>query len=218
MKRPRICVSIIDNNVEAIKAIEPLIDLFEVRIDLIGQGWSEMVKYISKPWIACNRSANEGGKAGPDEVKRIDELIRGANNGACYVDIEYRTENLKDVVPLIKAGSKCLISYHDITGTPSYDTLVGLVQSQLEAGADICKVVTTAQSFADNLTLLKLINNFPEAKLVAFAMGDIGITSRILCPLAGGYFTYASMATGKESAGGQRTVAELIDLYQYIKR
>lgn len=218
MKKPRICVSIVENNIMAVKTIEPLVDLFEVRIDLIGEGWAELVKNIDKPWIACNRSSSEGGKASLDEVKRVEELIWGANNGACYVDIEYRTENLKDIVPLIKAGSKCLISYHDLIGTPSYDTLVSLVESQLEAGADICKVVTTARSFAENLTVLKLIKNFPDAKLVAFAMGDVGITSRVLCPLVGGYFTYASMAPGMESASGQRTVAELRDLYKYIER
>ena len=31
MKKPRICVTIVDNNLEAIKEIEPEIDLFEVR-------------------------------------------------------------------------------------------------------------------------------------------------------------------------------------------
>jgi 3-dehydroquinate dehydratase I len=217
MKKPQICASIIDRDLEAVKEIEWLVDLFEVRMDLIGPDWPEMVKYIKKPWIACNRSEEEGGAAGPDEVKRIDELVWAAEAGACYVDIEYRTKNLADILPLIKARSECLISYHDVVGTPSYDTLVNLVESQLKAGADICKVVTTAQSFEDNLTVLKLISRFPEAKIVSFAMGEAGTLSRVLCPLVGGYFTFGCVASGKEAASGQITVRELHETYGYLK-
>jgi 3-dehydroquinate dehydratase-1 len=217
MKRPRICVTIIDGDIEAIKQIEPKVDLFEVRIDLIGPGWTEIVKLIKKPWIACNRSPREGGKAGKDEVQRIEELIWAATAGACYVDIEYLTRDLADVIPIIKARSRCIISHHDMQATPSFNNLLAIVKGQLKAGADICKIVTTAQRFKDNLTVLKLINRFPESKLVAFAMGEAGVTSRILCPLVGGYFTYACMAEGKESASGQRTVAELREIYKFVK-
>ncbi len=94
--------------------------------------------------------------------------------------------------------------------------LVGIAESQIQGGADICKIVTTAQSFEDNLTILKLIRKFPEAKMVAFAMGEAGRISRILSPLAGGYFTYACMAQGKESAAGQIPVRELNELYGYL--
>jgi hypothetical protein len=38
MKRPKICAVIVNNEIEAVKRIEPLVDLFEVRIDLIGAG------------------------------------------------------------------------------------------------------------------------------------------------------------------------------------
>ena len=102
MPRPRICVTIVDNNLEAIKEIEPLIDLFEVRLDLIGPDWQELVKFIKKPWIACNRSREEGGKRRRDEVTRIEELLWAAEAGASIVDIEYRTKDLADIVTLIK--------------------------------------------------------------------------------------------------------------------
>jgi 3-dehydroquinate dehydratase I len=217
MKKPRICVTIVENNLEAITEIEPLIDLFEVRLDLIGQDWPELVKFIRKPWIACNRSPEEGGKGSPDEVSRIEELLWAAEAGACIVDIEYRTKNLADTIALIKSKAQCLVSFHEIVGTPAYDTLVGIAEGQLRAGADICKIITTAQSFEDNFTLLKLIKKFPETKIVAFAMGESGRISRILSPLAGGYFTYACISPGKESAAGQVSVKELIEIYEYIK-
>jgi 3-dehydroquinate dehydratase len=34
------------------------------------------------------------------------------------------------------------------------------------------------------LTVLQLISGFPGKRIIAFAMGDKGLASRILCPLA----------------------------------
>ncbi len=48
------------------------------------------------------------------------------------------------------------------------------------------------------------------------AMGPLGFASRVLCPLVGGYFTYASIERGKESASGQITVRELKKLYEMV--
>ena len=36
MIRPEICASIVNEDFDAIKRVEPLVDLYEVRIDLIG--------------------------------------------------------------------------------------------------------------------------------------------------------------------------------------
>ena len=91
-----------------------------------------------------------------------------------------------------------------------------IVQRELDAGADICKVVTTAQRFEDNLATLQLIAEFPKTKIVSFAMGPLGFTSRFLCPLVGGDFTYASIEKGKESASGQITVSDLRKLYEMV--
>jgi 3-dehydroquinate dehydratase type I len=217
MKKPRICVTLVENNLETVKEIEPLIDLFELRLDLIGPEWPELAKFIQKPWIACNRSPEEGGKGSSNEISRVEELMWAAEAGACIVDIEYRINNLTEVVALIKPKAECLISFHDMVSTPSYNTLVRIAEGQLRAGADICKIVTTAQNFEDNLTILKLIRNFPEARMVAFAMAEAGRMSRILSPLAGGYFTYACTAVGKESAAGQVPLREMMEIYEIIR-
>jgi len=216
MKRPRICAVIATKDSELIEAIEPLVELFEVRIDLIGGGWQELVKQLNKPWIACNRRAEEGGKWGGDETKRIDELLKAVKLGAEIVDIELGTRNLEEAIPVIKQRAKCLLSFHELEKTPSLDRMKGIVQRQLEAGADICKVITTAQRFDDNLTVLQLITESPKTKMVSFAMGPLGLASRILCPLVGGDFTYASIEKGKESAPGQLTVRELRKLYNMV--
>ena len=216
MNKPRICTVIVNDDLEAIKAVEPISDLFEVRIDLIGHGWHEMVGRLKKPWIACNRIAGEGGSWHGREAERIAELLRAVELGADVIDLELGTESLEEIARKIDKRAKLLLSYHDLKGTPPLDNMREIVERQLQAGADICKIVTTARSFEDNLAVLQLIPDFPKIRVVSFAMGPSGFTSRVLCPLVGGDFTYASIEKGKESAPGQVTVKELTKIYGMI--
>ncbi len=216
MNKPKICASITDKDINAIKEIEPLVDLFEVRIDIIADGWQDIVKQLDKPWIACNRLAEEGGKWHDNEARRIEKLLEATSLGADIVDIELRTKNLDKIVNTIKKRAECLISYHDMKKTPSLDEMKIIVKRQLKAGADICKIVGTANSFEDNLNVLKLISEFSEQRIVSFAMGTPGIVSRMMCPVIGGDFTYTSINKGKESAPGQITVKKLIQMYEIM--
>ena len=216
MRKPGICATITNNDLKAAKEVEPLVDLFEVRIDLIGDGWQELARQLEKPWIACNRSTDEGGRGEGNEARRIEKLLQAIELGAQIIDVELRTKNLGNIIQLVKKKTRCLLSFHDLEKTPSFDTMKQIVNQQSKAGADICKVVTTARSFEDNLSVLQLISEFPKTKLVSFAMGPLGVTSRVLCPLVGGDFTYASIEKGKESAPGQITVRDLTKIYEMV--
>ena len=216
--KPRICAAIINKDLKAIKEIEPFVELFEVRIDLIGDGWPNLAKQLKKPWIGCNRRADEGGEWEGDEARRVAKLLKAIELGADIIDLELRTTNLGQAMKLIKKRAKCLLSFHELEGTPPLDEMREIVQRQLEAGADVCKIVTTAQRFEDNLSILQLISEFPQTRIVSFAMGPLGFASRVLCPLVGGDFTYASIEQGKESASGQITVRELRKIYDMVAR
>ena len=218
MKKPRICAVIVNNDLEAVREVEPFVDLFEVRIDLIGDGWQELVKQFEKLWIACNRRVDEGGKWEGNEARRVEKLLEATELGADIIDLELRTTNLRQAIELIKQRAKCLLSFHELERTPPLNSLREIVQRQLEAGADVCKIVTTAQRVEDNLTILQLISEFPKTRIVSLAMGPLGFASRVLCPLVGGDFTYASIEQGKESAPGQITVRELRKLYEMVVR
>ena len=213
MKRPRICGAIVSDDLEMIKRFEPFVALLEVRIDLIGDGWQKVAARLEKPWIACNRSVSEGGGWKGDETSRVEELLRAMELGADMVDVDLGTENLGEVVGRIKRKAKCIISFHQFERTPPLSELKGLVHRQLDAGADVCKVITTAEKFQDNLTALQLIAEFPRARVLSFAMGALGVACRILCPMVGGDFTYASLGEGRESASGQMTVGEMRQVY-----
>ncbi|MDD4984434.1 MAG: type I 3-dehydroquinate dehydratase [Dehalococcoidales bacterium] len=218
MKKPGICAVITNRDEKALRGVEPFAELFEVRIDLIGEGWQDIARQLEKPWIACARRPVEGGRWERSEAERTEVLVKASELGCAMVDIEVETGELGKTMLQIKKRTKCLLSFHELKKTPSLNSLKEIVKKQMEAGADVCKVITTAESLEDNLTTLKLITDFPKTRIVSFAMGPLGLVSRVLCPLVGGDFTYASIEEGKESAPGQITVRQLRKLYEMVPR
>ena len=213
---PRICVPIISES-QNIGEAALLADLYEVRIDLIGREWRRVASQLKKPWVACNRRVEEGGLWREKEDKRIKELLSALELGAAYVDIELGTEGLGTIVPKIKGKAEVIISYHNLNTTPPVERLRLIVSNQVAAGADICKVVTTANSITDNVVMLELVRLFPEVRLISFAMGMLGQISRVMSPLAGGFMTWASAEEGSESAEGQLAVSDLRRIYRCVE-
>jgi 3-dehydroquinate dehydratase-1 len=217
MNKQKLCASIINTDIQAIKTVEPLVDLFEVRIDLIGDDWIKIAPRLHKPWIACNRTVEEGGKWNGNEARRIEKLLQAIELGAQIVDVEHNAKNVENIIQFVKKRATCLISFHDFEKTPSLDTLKQIVQKELKQGADICKIVTTARSFEDNLTVLQLVREFPETRIVTFTMGPTGFMSRVLAPLVGADFTYGAVEKGKESAPGQIPVTDMFKIYEMME-
>ena len=217
MDKPRICAVITTQDVDSMRKVEPLADLFEVRIDMIGQGWQDVARAIKKPWIATNRLKAEGGLWEGSEEARQGELLRALNLGVSVVDIELAAPELDEIVPVIKKKARCLISHHDTQRTPPPTELRRIIENEMAAGADICKIVTTARNFDDNINVMGMISEFRPADVVAFAMGPRGQMSRIFCLLCGGAFTYAAANEGAQSAAGQFTVSQLRRIYEMMR-
>jgi 3-dehydroquinate dehydratase-1 len=77
------------------------------------------------------------------------------------------------------------------------------------------KMVATAQTTVDSLRLLDLYENARELNLIAFAMGDAGVISRVLCVIIGNApFTYAALE--KAISPGQLTIKQMRKLYERI--
>ncbi len=217
MHSPDICASITSvNDVGTAIAARDYVALYEVRIDLIGPTWRHIVRDLPRPWIACNRIPSEGGQALEPEPERCAVLREAADLGADVIDIELLAPGLSDVLEWAKGRTLVLISYHDLNATPCEEMLDGVVSRQCAAGADINKVVTTAEAQGDNVTMLRLIRRHPHLSMVSFAMGSVGMASRVLAPLVGARFTYASLAEGSEAAPGQLTVDNLHAMYEML--
>jgi len=214
--KAKICVVITKNDPRILKnALLYKPDLIELRIDMIGSGWEKLAHECDLPWIATNRKKDQGGLWRWDERERIKQLKKAIELGASIVDVELTTKNFEKIVDLIKKSrSKCLISYHNFRRTPNFLALKKIVKKQIDAGADIWKVVTTAKKFEDNATTLQLIQEF-NTPGISFAMGNLGLLSRVLCPLVGGSFTYAT-AEKVKSGLGQISIEELRKIYKLV--
>jgi 3-dehydroquinate dehydratase-1 len=217
MIKPRICAVLTSAETGILEACSQMADLYELRMDLIGPGWKEVAAAIHKPWIATLRMGEEGSGWLQGEERRKEELIAALQAGAAMVDVDISMPGLAEFVPVIKRKAECIVSYHNYNDTPPFERLKEVVEAELAAGADICKIATTAGSSSDNLTVLRLIGEFPGLRMIALAMGSAGQPSRLLGPLAGAEFAYAAVASGQESAPGQLPLAETFYLYRMLK-
>lgn len=217
MRSPDICGCVVSvDDLDLALEVREQVALYEVRIDLIGPEWPHVAAALSRPWIACNRTSSQGGRYDGCEGERLDVLRHAVALGAAMVDIELNAPDAEPFVREMRGRARMLVSHHDFEGTAEEEELLETVRREQELGADICKVVTTARRAEDMATVLRLAARCRPAQVVAFAMGPAGMASRVLAPLAGSPFTYASLARGSESAPGQLTVQCLRAIYDAI--
>lgn len=149
------------------------------------------------------------------------KLITAIHAGAAFVDLEIEAPPMMSKRlrrETRENGTVFVRSYHDYKGTDSIEALKALTEKCFAIGADIAKIVTmAAPCTGDNQSpdvdrVLSLYDHFDPAKLIAFAMGDAGKTSRIQCLAKGAPFTYASLNEEDTAAPGQMTTREMRDI------
>ena len=169
----------------------------------------------------CRRKAFGGHFTGSLNAE-IELLQKAAEAGAHIVDLEVesaeqttRPQLAKFRAALRAASAALLISSHDFSRTRRPDGLNQTAQRIAEFEPEFIKVVSTARSLADNLSVLKMIEDQSlSTHLVGIAMGEEGLISRVLSVRAGAAFTFASAADGAETAPGQVSARTLLDLYR----
>ncbi len=210
-----ICVTLGRSRHKRMKAehqhlVEQGADLVELRLDYIGRAvsLSRLIEDRPGPVIVTARRRGDGGRWLKSEEERQMLLRSAIAAGVEYVDIE------ADIASQIAryGTTKRIISYHDMDETP--DNLEDLHAAMSEEDADIIKIATMANSFADNLRMIELIKN-AKIPTIGICMGEAGMITRILANRLGSPFTYATFAGGKKMAPGQLDWKEMKDLYQY---
>jgi 3-dehydroquinate dehydratase/shikimate dehydrogenase len=161
----------------------------------------------------CRRKAYGGSFDGP-LVAELELLTKAVQCGCQIIDLELESaEECRSVqLAKLRTGTALIISYHDFTRTKSLEQAANRIEA---FRPDFVKVVSTARTLADNLTVLRLIEDRSLAsQIVGIAMGEEGIVSRLLGPRAGAAFTFASFSDGTETAPGQVTAESMRDLYR----
>ena len=169
--------------------------------------------------IATCRRKDNGGNFTGSLTTEMDILLKAAQAGCRIVDLE--VESAEEARPsqlekfrdgLRAAGTALLVSFHDFVRTRGLDEAADRIAA---FEPDYVKVVSTAHSLADNLAVLRLIEDRSRsAHVVGIAMGEEGLVSRVLAPRSGAAFTFASLDHGAETAPGQVTARTLRDLYR----
>ncbi len=216
--KPLICVAVTGRNTEqTITRIQGLSspDLIEIRFDysleLIDP--SQIRDATETPLIATNRPAYQGGLSKEAKEGRHRTLYEACEAGFEYADVELAAPGSGDAVKRVHdAGSRCILSHHDFEATPTLEELNRLHARAKSMGADVVKLVGTATCYDDNIIYLAYLSAKPGN--VSFGMGLHGVPSRVLSPIMGGAFTYASTGEGEESAAGQLTLSKMRELYE----
>lgn len=157
--------------------------------------------------ITCRREREKGHWKGTEDARLA--LLRSAIvAGVEYVDLE------EDTARLIRryGKTKRIISYHNFDDTPADIEAIHARLCQLDP--DVVKLVTMANSPADNVRVLKLVAN-SKVPTTAFCMGELGVVSRILTGRYGAPFTYSTYSKERTLAPGQLSFDEMRDIYRY---
>jgi 3-dehydroquinate dehydratase/shikimate dehydrogenase len=222
----KVCVAIIGSTaaemLEKASAVAKETPFLEFRLD-----------YLEKPLLAlpklkhfftdntaatgiatCRRTAN-GGKFSGNVAAEIEVLSKAAAAGFHIVDLELESaEAMKkgELQNLRDTGVALIISHHDFTATKDLD---GIYKRILPFQPDFIKIVPTAKSLVDNVTLMRFIERMEDhSNIIGICMGDAGIISRVLGVRAGSAFTFAAATVGEETGPGQIAARTLIETYR----
>jgi 3-dehydroquinate dehydratase/shikimate dehydrogenase len=162
----------------------------------------------------CRRTAN-GGKFSGKVADEIEILSKASAAGFHIVDVELESvevmkkgelQNLRDT------GVALIISHHDFNATKDLD---GIYKRIAPFQPDFIKIVPTAKSLVDNVTLMRFIERMEDhTNIIGICMGDAGIISRVLGVRAGSAFTFAAATVGEETGPGQIAARTLIETYR----
>jgi 3-dehydroquinate dehydratase/shikimate dehydrogenase len=165
--------------------------------------------------IATCRLKEHGGRFDGTPVTELDILLKAAASGLQMVDLELESaEALKasDLKKLRETGVGLIISHHDFKETKNLDAIYERIQI---FAPDFVKIVPTARTLTDNVTLMRFIERMSDhANIIGICMGEAGVISRVLGLRAGSVFTFAATSAGEETAPGQISARTLIDNFR----
>ncbi len=214
MNSGKICVSVAaktaDEMIAKIKQAESLADVIEVRFDSLlideVERAGEIVRSTTLPIISTFRPREQGGFRELTDSERDAFWCSGI--GTAYCDVE---EEFVEATRPWPWGER-ICSFHDFEGVPA--DVESKVECLRATEAEFIKAAVTANDVADAIPIWKLLTTSEPQSTIPIAMGDAGKWTRILGLAHGAFITYASLESGGETAPGQVSASDLIDVYR----
>src|SRR5271166_4132356 len=225
LRLPRVCVAVSASDPgELVEKAEGLIrdnPFLEFRLDHISKPALALPKikhflesHSGVTVIATCRRVASGGKFRGSIASQLDILSKASAAGCQLVDVELQTAQKckPEQLQKLRARAALILSYHDFRGTKKLDETL---EKMRQFPADFYKVVSTATTLSDNVSMIKFLGRESDNhSLVGLCMGEQGIISRVLGVRAGSVFTFAAVSPGEETAPGQVTAQELRSVYR----
>ncbi len=220
MNNGKICVSVCaetaEEMLEQIRRAEDSADVIEVRLDCLQpKQIHKAFAFLAskKPLLLTYRPKKQGGKAEDDLNNRKLLWIVFVLNGSLdtkklWFDYEEDLTNLQKV-----SNPVTIRSYHDFSGTPEN---LSEIFGHLSAKSDVAKIAVQADDISDSIAVWKLLEKAQSEnkQIIPIAMGEAGKWTRILGLAHGALMTYAALNAGNETAPGQISAQDLIDIYR----
>jgi 3-dehydroquinate dehydratase/shikimate dehydrogenase len=181
-------------------------DLVELRLDSVADpDVTAALAGRTTPVIVTCRPEWEGGAFKDSESERRKILESALEQGAEYVDVEFKAGFAPDLLAAT-GGKRIVLSTHDFEGVPA--DLIDRVRAMRAARAEIVKVAVTSHSLSDNLRLLQL-ERAPNTILIG--MGSPGAPTRVLAAHFHSLWSYA----GDGYAPGQISAARMLNEFRF---
>ncbi len=204
MTDSKICLcltaSTLAKNLEILNQYRKWIDIAELRADYLTPDEALNIRKFPElakiPTILTVRRTCDGGTFSGGESGRTTIFARGlsfadqdASKNFAYVDLEedYNVSSLQDAA--LAFNIKIIRSYHNMTDS-NFD-IVEKMLSMKKTGFEIPKVACMANNLSDTTNVFKQMKNVDFDHIVC-AMGNYGVTTRILAKQLGSFLTYCS--------------------------
>jgi 3-dehydroquinate dehydratase / shikimate dehydrogenase len=225
LRLPRVCVAVTDSDPAAlVDKAEALIrdnTFLEFRLDYLPRpslALPRIKRFMEyHPHLTaiatCRRTAS-GGKFKGSLASQLDILGKAGASGCQLLDIELQSavKCKPEQLQRLRSKSALILSYHDFRATKN---LEHTLEKMVKVPADFYKIVGTATTLYDNVTMMKFLEKFGDRhSLVGLCMGEQGIISRLLGVRAGSVFTFAAVSPDEKTAPGQVTAQELRGTYR----
>lgn len=225
LRLPRVCVAVTASDpVDLVEKAEGLVrdnSFLEFRLDHFSKPASALPKikqfletHSGITVIATCRRVASGGKFRGSIASQLDILGKALAAGCQVVDVELQTAQKCKPGQLQKLRGRAalILSFHDFRGTKKLDETL---KKMREFPADFYKVVGTATTLSDNVSMIQFLGRESDNhSIIGVCMGEQGIISRVLGVRAGSVFTFGSVGAGEETAPGQVSAQELRSVYR----
>jgi 3-dehydroquinate dehydratase / shikimate dehydrogenase len=212
----RVCVSVCETDLDALRSAceraAELADLIELRLDCleaIPEDLTEVTQTLFRPLILTFRPSEQGGHRDLTHEERQRFWSAIAPQGeSIWWDIEGDLAH-----ELAPDWSRTIVSHHDFARVP--DDLDQIYERLAGTRAAVLKIAVQANDILDCIPIFQLLDRaHSEGRdLIAIAMGNAGIATRVLGPSRGSFLTYGALDDESATAPGQVNARKLRSLY-----